>query len=281
MTLPVPAPEPLPAPVIDSHCHLDITTEYSGLSAADAIRAAGDVGVSGLVQVGVDVATSRGSIRLAEQFDNVVATVAVHPNEAARRGDELDDDLAELAELARHPRVVGIGETGLDHYRTDDAAGRSHQERSFREHIRLARESDKTLVIHDRDAHDDILRVLADEALPQRVVFHCFSGDARMAEVCTDAGWYLSFPGVVTFKNAEALRQAAAVTPAELMLVETDSPFLTPAPQRGRPNASYLMPWTVRQLAQVTGIELERLCGQLHRNTLAAFAITPQTGFTG
>lgn len=280
MTLPVPAPDRLPAPVIDSHCHLDITTEYSGLSAADALSAAADVGVSGVVQVGVDVASSRRSVALAQEFGNVVAAVAVHPNEAPRRGARLDDDLQDIAELAADPRVVAIGESGLDHYRTDES-GRADQERSFRAHVALARKTGKTLVIHDRDAHADVLRVLADEDLPDRVVFHCFSGDAAMARLCAEAGWYVSFPGVLTFKNAAELRAAAAVVPPELLLVETDAPFLTPAPHRGKPNASYLMPWTIATLADVTGIALSELCPQLRDNTLAAFAIDADVGFTG
>ena len=151
----------------------------------------------------------------------------------------------------------------------------------IRDSIRLARRTGKTLVIHDRDAHDDVLRVLSDEDVPDRVVFHCFSGDAHMARLCAEAGWYLSFPGVLTFKNALALRDAAAVVPPEQLLVETDAPFLTPAPRRGKPNASYLLPWTVRRLAEVTGIELTPLCGLLRTNTLAAFSIRPDLGFTG
>jgi len=280
MTLPIPAPEPLPAPVIDSHCHLDITAEYSGLSPAQALDAAARVGVTGVVQVGVDVESSRRSVELAREFDNVVAAVAVHPNEAPRRGSELDNDLQHIAELAADQRVVAIGESGLDHFRTDES-GRAAQERSFRAHINLARRTAKTLVIHDRDAHTDVLRVLDDEDLPDRIVFHCFSGDAAMARLCSDAGWYISFPGVVTFKNAGELRAAAAVVPPDRMLVETDAPFLTPAPHRGKPNASYLLPWTVLTLSDVTGIELPELCGQLHANTMAAFAITPELGFTG
>lgn len=280
MTLPVPAPDPLPRAVIDSHCHLDITEQYSGLTPAQALAAAAAVGVSGVVQVGVDVASSRRSVQLAQEFGNVVAAVAVHPNEAPRRGGALADDLRQLAELADNPRVVAIGETGLDHFRTE-GEGLADQEYSFREHIRLARATGKTLVIHDRDAHDDVLRVLSDEELPERVVFHCFSGDAQMARTCAAAGWYLSFPGVVTFKNASDLREAAAVTPPEQMLVETDAPFLTPAPRRGKPNASYLMPHTVRTLADVTGADLAELCSRLRDNTLRAFAIPADLGFTG
>ncbi|MFN8125503.1 MAG: TatD family hydrolase [Candidatus Nanopelagicales bacterium] len=262
-------PEGLPAPVIDSHCHLDITAEFSGLAPAEAVAAAAAVGVDGIVQVGVDLDSSRRSIALAQEFPHVVAAVALHPNEAPTA--DLDRDLAVLAELARSPEVVAIGETGLDHYRTDDS-GRAAQEESFRQHIRLAADRDLTLVIHDREAHADVLRVLESEDPPQRVVFHCFSGDAAMAAECAGNGWFLSFPGVVTFKNAQGLRDAVAVTPPEQMLVETDAPFLTPAPNRGRPNASYLMPWTVRELAATSGLDLADLCRQLRANTVRAFA---------
>ena len=280
MTLPVLPPEPLPGPVIDSHCHLDITTGYSGLTVGDALSAAADVGVSGVVQVGVDLATSQRAVELAEEYSQVLAAVALHPNEAPGRSASLDEDMAALERMAAHPQVVAIGETGLDHYRTGPAE-RPAQEAAFREHIRLARRLGLALVIHDRDAHEDILRVLADEELPDRVIFHCFSGDADMARFCADAGWFLSFPGVLTFKNAETLREAAAVVPPEQLLVETDAPFLTPAPHRGEPNASYLMPWTVRRLAEVTEIDLARMCNLLRTNTLTAFAVRPDQGFTG
>lgn len=272
------APDALPAPVIDSHCHLDITEQYSGLSPSDALAAAAAVGVTGVVQVGVDVASSRRSVGLAAEFDSVVAAVALHPNEAPDA--DLSADLAAIAELSTHPRVVAIGETGLDHYRTD-RSGQAAQESSFREHIRLARDRDLTLVIHDRDAHSDVLRVLAGEDLPGRVVFHCFSGDAAMAAECAGNGWFLSFPGVITFKNAQSLRDAAAVTPPEQMLVETDAPFLTPVPARGKPNASYLMPATVRALSELSGMDLDDLCRQLRANTIRAFALEATQGFTG
>lgn len=273
-----PAPEPLPAAVIDSHCHLDITEQYSGLTPADAISAAADVGVTGVVQVGVDVESSRRSVELADQFPGVVAAVAVHPNEAPTV--DLTADLEVIAELSSSPRVVAVGETGLDHYRTE-GSGRAAQEVSFREHIRLARDRDLTLVIHDRDAHADVLRVLASEDLPDRVVFHCFSGDADMAAECAANRWFLSFPGVITFANAQPLRDAAAVTPPEQMLVETDAPFLTPVPARGRPNASYLMPATVRALVDPSGLALRDLCDQLRANTVRAFALDSVPGFAG
>ncbi len=278
--LPVTAPEPLPAPVIDSHCHLDITEEYSGLTPLDAITAARAVGVSGIVQVGVDLDSSRRAVALAQQESSVVAAVAVHPNEApgVRQSGKLAEQLDQLAELAVLPDVVAVGETGMDFYRTDES-GREDQEVSFREHIGLARATNRTLVIHDRDAHDAVLRVLATEELPERVVFHCFSGDAEMARICCEAGWFLSFPGVITFRNAPGLREALAVANPDQLLVETDAPFLTPAPQRGRPNASYLMPHTVRAMAEEIGIPLDQLCRTLRDNTLRAFRMP--AGFTG
>ncbi len=272
------APQPLPASVIDSHCHLDITEQYSGLAPAEALAAAAAVGVTGVVQVGVDVASSQRSVALAEQFDTVVAAVALHPNDAPEA--DLSTDLAAIADLSESPRVVAIGETGLDHYRTDES-GRGAQEASFREHIRLARDRDLTLVIHDRDAHADVLRVLNSEDLPDRVVFHCFSGDAAMAAECAGNGWFLSFPGVITFRNAQSLRDAAAVTPPAQMLVETDAPFLTPVPARGKPNASYLMPATVRALAETSGLDLTDVCHRLRANTIRAFALDSVPGFAG
>lgn len=274
MTLPVPAPAPLPAPVIDSHTHLDIIADYSGLQPGAAVAAAAAAGVTGVIQVGVDVGSSRRSVALATEHDGVWATVAVHPNEAPVRFDtgHLDSDLATLADLAREPRVVGIGETGLDYYRTG-GSGRAAQQASFREHIRLAKDVDKTLVIHDREAHDDVFTVLADEGAPQRVVFHCFSGDEEFARRCADAGYYLSFAGTVTFRNAEELRRAALAAPPDRLLVETDAPFLTPVPHRGKPNAPYLLPHTVTFLADLLAVDLTTFCDLVHANTVAAFAI--------
>lgn len=282
MTLPVAAPEPLPAPVIDSHCHLDIIADYSALEPEPALRAAQAAGVSGVIQVGVDIGSSHRSVEYAHQFGNVAAAVGVHPNEAPTRAGSghLEQDLATIVKLAADPKVVAIGETGLDHYRTDES-GREAQVVSFREHISIAREYGRALVIHDRDAHSEVLAVLESEDLPDRVVFHCFSGDAAMARQCAEAGWYLSFAGTVTFKNAHALRGALTHVPLDRLLVETDAPFLTPMPHRGKPNASYLMPWTVRFLAETLGIGVRELCEQLHTNTVAAFALTPETGFTG
>ena len=242
-----PPPDPLLTPAVDSHCHLDLMET----SIEDAVAAAKAVGITRMVTIGIDVPSSRWQVEAAQSHDDVYATVAIHPNEA-HSADE--DAWTVIAALAREPKVVGVGETGLDHFRTS-SEGWQQQEESFRRHIAVAKQVGKALVIHDRDAHDDVLRVLEDEGAPERVVFHCFSGDAAFARRCVDRGYVLSFAGNVTFKNAQDLRDAAAVTPIEQMLVETDAPFLTPMPYRGRPNAPYLVPITVRALADVTGRE--------------------------
>ncbi|HEX2075470.1 MAG TPA: TatD family hydrolase [Geodermatophilus sp.] len=267
-----PSPEPLPSPALDSHTHLDIVLgerpagpDDDGWPAdadVDAeIAAAADVGVPRLVQVGVDVASSRWSAALAARHPGVLATVAVHPNEAGA-GRATDDALAEIDRLAALPRVRAVGETGLDRFRTGPA-GWAAQEASFRAHIRIAKDRGVALVIHDRDAHEEILRVLEDEGAPEHTVFHCFSGDAAFARACVERGYVLSFAGTLTFGNAGYLREAAALTPVDQLLVETDAPFLTPMPHRGRPNASRLVPHTVRALAAVTGVELDQLCAAL------------------
>jgi TatD DNase family protein len=254
---PPPAPDPLPLPVLDSHTHLDIV----GAEPAAQIAAAAAVGVDRLVQVGVDVASSRWGVQVADAHDAVVATVAVHPNEAPRLAD-LDEALRQIEALAALPRVRGIGETGLDRYRTG-ADGRAAQEVSFRAHIAIAKRNGKPLVVHDRDAHTDVLRVLDEEGAPEHVVMHCFSGDAGFAAECVRRGFVLSYAGTVTFANARPLREAVAVTPLDAMLVETDAPYLTPMPFRGRPNGSYLIPLTVRGLAETTGVALPVLCAAI------------------
>jgi TatD DNase family protein len=263
------APEPLPLPVFDSHTHLDIVAAErgsggSGWSAAAQIEAAATVGVDRLVQVGVDVASSTWGVSLAERENAVVATVALHPNEAPRLGD-LAAAFAEIVALAGHERVRGVGETGLDFFRTK-GEGLKAQEVSFRHHIALAKQVGKPLIVHDRDAHADILRVLDDEGAPDRVVMHCFSGDADFARECVRRGFHLSFAGTVTFKNAPHLREAAALTPLHQILVETDAPYLTPMPFRGKPNASYLIPLTVRALAETRGVPLPDMCEALSAN---------------
>ena len=262
---PPPPPEPLRVPVLDSHTHLDLV----GGDPAESIAAARAVGVDRLVQVGVDLSSSRWSVRLARSEPAVHATVALHPNEAPRLAD-LDAALREIEELAGEPEVRAIGETGLDHFRTGED-GRAAQEHSFRAHIAIARRFGKALMIHDRDAHADILRVLDDEGIPERTVMHCFSGNGDFAQACVERGAYLSFAGTVTFKNAENVRNGLRRAPRDRILVETDAPFLTPEPFRGRPNASFLIPLTVRFMAGIVGLSVEELCRDIHENTEQAF----------
>lgn len=256
-------PAPLPAPVLDSHTHMDFVAG-SGWGPAEQIAVAAGVGVDRLVQVGVDVASSRWAVGLAEEHAAVVATVALHPNEAPRVSN-LDESLKLIAELAEHERVRAIGETGLDFYRTSGEALKP-QERSFRKHIAIAKRTGKPLVVHDRDAHADILRVIDDEGSPGEVVMHCFSGDADFAQQCVRRGFTLSFAGTVTFKNAPHLREALKLAPLDRILVETDAPYLTPMPYRGRPNASYLIPVTVRAMAEVKGVALGEMCAAISAN---------------
>ncbi|MCZ2830205.1 TatD family hydrolase [Modestobacter sp. VKM Ac-2986] len=263
---PPPSPEPLPAPAVDSHTHFDIAVggedrEPTPAEVDEAVEAAVAVGVTRLVQVGVDAASSRWSAELAARRPEVLAAVALHPNEAGA-GAATPEALAEIDRLAALPRVRAVGETGLDRYRTGED-GWAAQEASFRAHIDIAKRHGIALVVHDRDAHDEVLRVLEDEGAPEHTVLHCFSGDAGFARACIDRGYVLSFAGTLTFGNAGYLREAAALTPLDQLLVETDAPFLTPAPLRGRPNAARLVPHTVRALAEVTGTGLEQLCDTL------------------
>jgi TatD DNase family protein len=253
----------LSTPAVDAHCHLDLMDG----SVADAVAAAQAVGIERMVTIGIDVPSSRWQVETARAHKDVYATVAIHPNEA-HTADEAA--WAAIAELARDPAVVGVGETGLDHYRTSEE-GWTQQEESFRRHIAIAKESGKALVVHDRDAHDDVLKVLDGEGAPEHVVFHCFSGDADFARRCVDRGHVLSFAGNVTFKNAQELREAAAVTPLDQMLVETDAPFLTPMPYRGRPNAPYLVPITVRALAEITGNDEESVAAGVSATAARVF----------
>ncbi|WP_137293845.1 TatD family hydrolase [Nocardioides dongxiaopingii] len=267
-----PSPEPLPHPVVDNHCHLDIA-DGDWVDTTGAIAAAAAVGVTRIVQIGCDLPGARWAVEAAASHDALVAGVALHPNEAPRLAAEgrLDEALAEIEALAgAHAKVRAVGETGLDHFRTGED-GRAAQVASFRRHVDIAKRLDKTLVIHDRDAHDEVLRVLDEEGAPERWVMHCFSGDAAFARACLDRGAHLSFAGTVTFKNAQPLRDALAITPPDRVLVETDAPFLTPTPYRGRPNASYLVPLTVRAMADVRGDDLETLCRAIDTNTSTAF----------
>lgn len=286
------APEALRVRVADSHTHMDMQTP----EVPEIIAAAEAVGVTPLVQVGVDLSSSRWAVEVAERYPGKVwAAVALHPNEAPRvvhgdgaEGVEADDtdwtekarpaggiealeaELAEIDALAGRPEVVAVGETGMDTFRTGPEGARA-QEESFRRHIAIAKRHGKALMIHDRDAHEDVLRILAEEGAPERVVFHCFSGGAEMAKVCAEHGYFMSFAGNVTFASAEHLREAARAAPAELILVETDAPFLTPKPYRGRPNAPYLIPLTLRTLAEVKGMDEDELATIVADNARRAF----------
>ncbi len=274
MTHRPPAPDALPHPVVDNHCHLDITRDGDvPLSTEEALAAAAAVGVPRIVQIGCDLPGARWAVEAASDHAAIVAGVALHPNEAPRLASagRLEAALDEIEALAASSdRVRAVGETGLDYYRTG-ADGRAAQHHSFRRHIDLAKRLDRTLVIHDRDAHGDILRVLDEEGVPGRFVMHCFSGDADFARACLDRGGWLSFAGTVTFKNADPLREALRVTPRDRVLVETDAPYLTPVPYRGRPNASYLVPLTMRSMAATRGEDLAELCAAVDANTEAAF----------
>jgi len=262
-----PPPDALAVAVADSHCHLDIM----GGSVSEQLALARSVGIDTVVQVGIDVPSSQQAVLLAREHADVWATVALHPNEAGR-GGATDEAVATIAALAVDPAVVGVGETGLDHFRTGPD-GHRMQEVSFRAHIAIAKQVGKALVIHDRDAHDDVLRVLREEGAPETVVFHCYSGDEEMARECAEHGYYLSFAGPVTFKPNDDLRAAAKVCPADRLLVETDAPFLTPMPFRGRPNAPYLVPLTVRALAAVRDQDIDELCGAIAANGRRAFGL--------
>lgn len=267
-----PAPDPLPSRVADNHCHLDIGFDADPPVVSEALDAAAAVGVAAIVQVGVDLPSSQWAAEVAADHEHVWAAVALHPNEAPRLSAEgaLGEALAGVGALARLPHVRAVGETGMDFFRTEPS-GRVAQEESFRAHIEIARNQQKALVIHDREAHADVLRILDDAALPDVVVMHCFSGDAEFARECSKRGYYMSFAGNVTFKNAGDLRAAAGVVPPDRILVETDAPFLAPMPNRGRPNGSYLMPLTVRALADVRGVDLAQFCAALWANTERAY----------
>ncbi|MGB3041541.1 MAG: TatD family hydrolase [Candidatus Nanopelagicales bacterium] len=272
---PPPAPEPLPGPLVDSHCHLDICAADGGRSVEHAMAQAREVGITKVVQVGCDVPSSRWAADIAAANDDIWAAVALHPNEAPRLA--ANEGPAALAaawtvidELADLPAVRAIGETGMDFFRTGEE-GRAIQEESFRRHIQIAQRVGKTLVVHDRDSHDDVIRILDDEGSPETVVLHCFSGDADFAKAAARRGWYCSFAGVVTFKNAVDLRAALVEVPADRLLVETDAPFLTPVPYRGKPNGPYLVPLTVRAMAEVRGESLDELIATIWDNSERAF----------
>jgi TatD DNase family protein len=261
-----PAPEPLPVPVADNHCHLEWPAGDEARTVERQLADAAAVGVNRVVQIGCDVASARWTADAVGRYPAMLGGVALHPNDAPAHVDgthdsglSYDDAFAEIATLARGERIRVVGETGLDYFRTGPD-GRDAQIRSFRDHIALAKELGKPLQIHDRDAHGDVIDVLERDGAPDRTIFHCFSGDAGMARLCADRGYFLSFSGTLTFKNAHGLRAALSVTPLSRVLVETDAPFLTPHPHRGAPNSPYLVPLTMRVVADVTDVTLVTAC---------------------
>jgi TatD DNase family protein len=264
-----PLPEALEVATYDNHTHFDIAYGDEALSTQQQLDKAASVGIKGVVQVGVTLQTSKWSAELAATESRVLAAVALHPNEAPEYGTlaKLDEAIAEIASLAAQPRVRAIGETGLDYFRTEGEAALALQQHSFEEHIRIAKENDIALMIHDRDAHEQVVATLKRVGVPNKVVFHCYSGDVDLAQICIDNGWYMSFAGNITIKRNEHLRNSLAMAPKELILVETDAPFLTPEPFRGRPNASYLVPITVRKMAEVRSVDVNELSAQLAENT--------------
>lgn len=266
-------PTPLPLPVVDNHTHLDIGRDGGPPpDVASAIAAARAVGVDRLVQIGCDLAGARFTVEMIDRHPALLGGVAIHPNEAPRHAaaGDLDSAWAEIEALAAHPRIRVIGETGLDYFRTGPE-GIDAQQDSFRWHIDLAKRTGKALQIHDRNSHEDVLRILAEEGAPDKTVLHCFSGDVPMARECLERGYYLSFAGTVTFKNARNLRDALAVTALDRLLVETDAPYLTPVPYRGASNAPYLIPITVRAMAGTLNVDVPTLCRALSDNSEAVY----------
>jgi TatD DNase family protein len=265
-------PEPLPVATVDSHAHMEIITDTAPDSkeVGDVIAEAKSVNVDRIVQVGYSAEQSKWCVAAAEKWSSsVLAAVALHPNEAPVVED-LAADWAIIAQLAEHPRVRAIGETGLDYFRTPPEL-RGVQQESFRWHIELAKKTNKALVIHDRDSHDDVLSVLLEVGAPQKVIFHCFSGDVAMAKTCIERGYTLSFAGTLTFKNAPALREAVKLVPIDQLLVETDSPFLAPMPHRGAGNTPAQIATIVRAMAIERECDLGELAFALSNNAERLF----------
>ena len=263
-----PIPERLPVSVVDAHTHLDAcgATDPAGVGAM--VDRAEQAGVGRVVTIADDLTAARWVVQASTWDDRVFAAVALHPT---RTGKFTDHDRSTLKALATHPRVVAVGETGLDYYW--DYSTPDDQQAAFRWHIGLAKQVGKPLMIHDRDAHEDVLSILEDEGPPATVVFHSYSGDPAMTERCVAAGYVLSFSGTVTFRNAPALRESATLVPSGQFLVETDAPFLTPHPFRGRPNEPYCAAYTVRVLAQLRGVSDMDLCTELANTAERVFGL--------
>jgi TatD DNase family protein len=268
-----PAPDPLEVGTYDNHTHLDLVDGDTTMTPTEQLDLANQAGILGAVQVGVTLESSIWSANLALREPRILAAVALHPNEAPlyENIDDLNAAIAKIEELAAQPRVRAIGETGLDFFRTEGEGSLSLQHHSFEEHIRIAKENGLALMIHDREAHDEVVETLKRVGAPDRVVMHCYSGDLEFAKICADNGWHMSFAGNITIKRNQHLRDALEWAPKELIMVETDAPFLTPEPFRGRPNSSYLVPITVRKMAEVRGIDANEMAAQITENTVRVY----------
>ena len=266
-------PEPLLVGTYDNHTHLEIADGDQPMNYQDHLALANQVGILGAVQVGVTLESSKWSAEVAATEPRLLAAVAIHPNEAAQYESmqALDVDIDGIADLASQERVRAIGETGLDFFRTESDQGKSFQQHSFERHIQIAKDFGLALQIHDRDAHEQVVETLLRLGAPEKVVFHCYSGDIQLAKICAEHGWYTSFAGNITIKRNQHLRDSFRHMPKDLILVETDAPFLTPEPLRGRPNAPYLVPITVRFMATELGMDANELSGQLAKNTVAVY----------
>ena len=266
-------PEPLTVGTYDNHTHLEIADGDQPMDYQDHMSLAAQVGILGAVQVGVTLESSKWCAEVAAKDSRLLAAVAIHPNEAAQYESKqaLDKDIDAIAQLATEPRVRAIGETGLDFFRTEDSQGIELQQYSFERHIEIAKQNNLALQIHDRDAHEKVVETLLRVGAPDKVVFHCYSGDLELAKICSDNGWYTSFAGNITIKRNQHLRDSLKAMPRDKILVETDAPFLTPEPLRGRPNAPYLVPITVRFMAEQLGMDANELSGQIAANTIEVY----------
>ena len=266
-------PEPLTLGTYDNHTHLEIADSDSPLNVSEQLERMRQVGMLGAVQVGVTLESSIWSAEVAKSQPMLLAAVAIHPNEAPlyETKAKLDEAIVGIAELATKSRVRAVGETGLDFFRTEGQEELALQLHSFEEHIAIAKEFDLALQIHDRDAHEDVVKTLRRVGAPERTVFHCYSGDLELAQICKEEGWYLSFAGNITFKKNQHLRDSLLAVSRSQILIETDAPFLTPEPLRGRPNAPYLVPHTLRFMADLTGDNVESLADRLNENTVNVY----------
>ena len=268
-------PEPLEVAIYDNHSHLDFVfdDEQGAMPWQENLDISESVGIKGVVQVGVTLESSKWSAELATKDSRVLAAVALHPNEAPlyETYESLNAAIGEIEALAAQPRVRAIGETGLDFFRTEGESAIELQQHSFEEHIRIAKENNLALMIHDRDAHDEVVSTLKRVGAPEKVIFHCYSGEPALAEICNANGWYMSFAGNITIKRNQHLRDSLNLAHKDLILIETDAPFLAPEPFRGRPNAPYLVPVTARFMAETRGEDLNELCTQLALNTESVY----------